>query len=117
MKTVQICVDLDGTLIHTDMLHESAFGLLKAAPLSVAKLPWLLLTKGKAELKQWISKQVDLDPSYYKDFVQWLRTQHALGRRLLLCTASDRSIAESIAKHLGYFDEVMASDGIVNLKR
>jgi hypothetical protein len=45
------------------------------APLSVAKLPWVLLTKGKAELKQWIAKQVDFDPSvlpYNQDFVQGL---------------------------------------------
>jgi phosphoserine phosphatase len=119
MMTRTLVVDLDGTLIHTDMLHESAFGLLKAAPLSVLKLPWILLTKGKAQLKQWIAQQVDFDPSvlpYNQAFVQWLREQHAMGRRLVLCTASDRSIAEPIAKHLGFFDEVMASDGAVNLE-
>jgi hypothetical protein len=117
MKNNPLCIDLDGALIHTDMLHESSFGLLKAAPLSVLKLPWVLLTKGKAELKQWIAKQVDFDPSvlpYNQDFVQWLREQHALGRRLVLCTASDRSITESIVKHLGFFAEVMANDGTVN---
>jgi len=116
---IPIVIDLDGSLIHTDMLHESAFGLLKAAPLSVAKLPWILFTKGKAKLKQWISAQVEFDPSvlpYNQNFVQWLREQHSMGRRLILCTASDRSIAESIAKHLGFFDEVMASDGTVNLE-
>lgn len=119
LKSELLAVDLDGTLLHTDMLHESAFGLLKAAPLSVVKLPWILLTKGKAQLKQWIAKQVDFDPAvlpYNQDFVYWLREQHALGRRLVLCTASDRSIAEPIAKHLGFFDEVMASDGVVNLE-
>lgn len=95
MSQLPLCVDLDGTLIHSDILHESTFGLLKAAPLSVAKLPWVLLTKGKAELKQWIARQVDFEPSvlpYNQNFVKWLREQHALGRRLVLCTASDRSI-------------------------
>lgn len=119
MNQTPLAIDLDGTLLHTDMLHESAFGLLKAAPLSVAKLPWILLTKGKAQLKQWIAKQIDFDPAvlpYNHDFVQWLREQHATGRRLVLCTASDRSIAEPIAKHLGLFDEVMDSDGAVNLE-
>lgn len=52
LKSELLAVDLDGTLLHTDMLHESAFGLLKAAPLSVVKLPWILLTKGKVQLKQ-----------------------------------------------------------------
>lgn len=101
------------------MLHESAFGLLKVSPWSVAKLPWVLLTKGKAVLKQWIAKQVTFEPAalpYNHDFIGWLRVQHSLGRRLILCTASDRSIAEPIAAHLGFFDEVMASDGAVNLE-
>lgn len=98
-----LCIDNDGKLIHTDILHEIAFGLLKAAPLSAAKQPWVLRTKCKAELKQWIAKQVDFDPSvlpYNQYFVQWLQDQHALGRRLLLCTASDRSIAEMDAAKL-----------------
>jgi 4-hydroxybenzoate polyprenyltransferase/phosphoserine phosphatase len=119
MKKYPLCIDLDGTLIHTDMLHESAFGLFKAAPLSVAQLPWVLFSKGKAALKQSIAKQVEFDASvlpYNYEFVRWLREQHALGRRLILCTASDRSIAEAIAKHFDFFDEVMASDGSVNLE-
>jgi 4-hydroxybenzoate polyprenyltransferase/phosphoserine phosphatase len=119
MEKYPLCIDLDGTLIRTDMLHESAIGMIKAAPLSVAQLPWVLLSKGKAKLKQWIAKQVEFDASvlpYNNDFVQWLREQHALGRSLILCTASDRSIAETIAKYFGFFDEVMASDGHVNLE-
>jgi hypothetical protein len=45
------------------MLHESAIGMLKAAPLSVAQLPWVLFFKGKAKLKQWIANQVEFDSS------------------------------------------------------
>jgi 4-hydroxybenzoate polyprenyltransferase/phosphoserine phosphatase len=119
MKNIPLCINLDGTLIHTDMLHESTIGMLKAAPLSVAQLPWVLLFKGKAKLKQWIAKQVEFDASvlpYNHEFVQWLREQHILGRRFILCTASDRSIAEAIAKHFDFFDEVMASDGKINLE-
>lgn len=119
IQSLPLCVDLDGTLIHTDMLHESAFALLKVAPVSVLALPWVLLTKGKAELKQGIAKQIQFDPAvlpYNLDFLDWLREQHATGRRIILCTASDRTIAELIAAHLGFFDEVMASDGTINLE-
>jgi 4-hydroxybenzoate polyprenyltransferase/phosphoserine phosphatase len=119
MTTPPLCIDLDGTLIHTDMLHESAFGLLKSSPWSVLKLPWVLLTRGKAALKQWMASKVEFDASvlpYHQDFLAWLRQQHASGRRLVLCTASDRSIANAIASHLGVFEEVMASDGAVNLE-
>jgi 4-hydroxybenzoate polyprenyltransferase/phosphoserine phosphatase len=116
---ISLCVDLDGTLIHTDMLHESAFGLFKISPWSCIKLPWILLTKGKAGLKEWIANQVEFDPSvlpYNQELIYWLREQQIQGRHLILCTASDRSIAERIALHLGFFDEVIASDGIVNLE-
>ena len=36
---VPLCVDLDGTLVRSDMLHESTLELLKTAPLSLARLP------------------------------------------------------------------------------
>jgi 4-hydroxybenzoate polyprenyltransferase/phosphoserine phosphatase len=114
-----LVIDLDGTLIRTDMLHESAFGLLKASPLSVLKLPWVLLTDGKAGLKQWIAAKVQFDPAalpYNLGLIEWLRVQKSNGRRLILCTASDHLIAEPIANHLGLFDEVMASNGAVNLE-
>src|SRR5207302_2386459 len=52
---------------------------------------------------------------YNSDLLEWLIKQRANGRKLILCTASDRSIAESIAQHLSLFDEVMASDGATNL--
>ena len=117
MDMVPLCVDLDGTLIHSDMLHETVLGLVRVDPLAAFRLPgWLL--RGKAELKQQIAKRVDFDPvslPYNLDFVEWLRHQHAAGRRLILCTASDGSIAQPIAAHLKVFDEVMASNGVVNL--
>lgn len=112
-----LVVDLDGTLILTDMLHESSLRLLRDAPWGVLAMPlWLL--QGKASLKQQIGRRVQLDASalpYNEPFVQWLRAQHAAGRRTVLCTASDRAIADAIALHLGCFDEVMASDGNTNL--
>jgi 4-hydroxybenzoate polyprenyltransferase len=119
MHPVIICIDLDGTLIKTDMLHESVFALLKVSPLSVLKLPWILFFKGKAYLKQYIANRVDIDPSvlpYNQEFIKYLRGQRALGRHLVLCTASDRSFALKIANHLGFFEDVIASDGIVNLE-
>ncbi len=114
-----LVIDLDGTLIRTDMLHESVFVLLKDSPLSVIKLPWILLIQGKAVLKQWIASQVQFEVSvlpYNQDFLAWLRQQHSSGRRLVLCTATDLSIADAIAKHLALFGEVMASNGTVNLE-
>ena len=44
-----LIVDLDGTLIHTDMLHESALRVFRDCPLEILRIPFLL-AKGKALL-------------------------------------------------------------------
>ncbi len=117
MSSNPLVVDLDGTLILTDMLHETALKALRESPLSVLKIPcWL--SRGKAVLKRKLADRTDFDAGalpYNKGFLEWLHTQKELGRRLILCTASDASIANAISKHLGVFDDVMASEGVVNL--
>lgn len=112
-----LVVDLDGTLLLTDMLHESAVGLLRAAPWSVLRIPFWL-AQGKAALKAELARRYVFDPAllpFNEPFVAWLCEQRASGRRLVLCTASDERIAEAVAAHLGLFDEVLASDGATNL--
>lgn len=112
-----LIVDLDGTLIHTDMLHESALRVFRTSPLQALLIPFWL-AKGKAVLKQRLASRADFDPTtlpYNFELLDWLKIQREGGRQLILCTASDLSIAEAIAKHLGIFDGVMASDGSTNL--
>ena len=112
-----LCVDLDGTLIHSDMLHESSLRLLGATPLSLLKIPFWLAS-GKAVLKRQLTDRLTFDPvalPYNEELIFWLRQKRSEGRRLVLCTASDRGVADAIAVHLDLFDEVMASDGVINL--
>ena len=57
-----LVVDLDGTLLKTDLLLESLLALLKQNPLYVFLLPiWLL--KGKAHFKEQIARYGQLDVS------------------------------------------------------
>lgn len=113
-----LAVDLDGTLIRTDMMWESLARLLRDRPLAALAIPlWLL--RGRAFLKQQLAARVRIDPvslPYHEEFLAWLKIQKASGRRLVLATASDIEMAKPIAKYLGLFDEVMASDGQVNLR-
>lgn len=112
-----LVVDLDGTLIHTDMLHETALKVVRESPLSALRIP-LWLSQGKAVVKQHLANRTDFDPAilpYNEALIDWLRAQKAAGRSLILCTASDQRIAQSIADHLQLFDDVMASDGETNL--
>lgn len=112
-----LVVDLDGTLVTVDLLQES---LLRVATTK----PWLLLQvfgwlrHGKAAFKQAVAEQVAIDPAhlpYSEAFLAWLWEQKKRGRELWLVTGSDRRVAEAVADHLGLFDQVLASDGRVNL--
>jgi 4-hydroxybenzoate polyprenyltransferase/phosphoserine phosphatase len=117
MSSLPLIIDLDGTLIHTDMLHESALRTLRDKPFEVLRIPFLL-ARGKAVLKRRLAQHGEFDAAslpYNTDLLEWLKQQRSDGRKLILCTASDRSIADAIASHLGVFDEVMASDGVTNL--
>ena len=116
-QLLPIAVDLDGTLLHTDTLHESAVDLLHHHPMQLLLLP-LWLMQGKAYLKQKLSSYVTLNPAtlpYNLQLIEWLKEQKQSGHRLILCTAADSKTAYAIAEHLNLFDEVMASDGHTNL--
>ena len=113
-----LCVDLDGTLIRTDSLHESLVAALRRAPWIALALPFWLL-RGRAALKRELAQRAGLDASllpYDAAVLALVRAERARGRRIVLATAADGAIAEAVAAHLGLFDEVIASDGVRNVK-
>jgi phosphoserine phosphatase len=112
-----LCVDLDGTLIRTDLLHESIVILLKRNPLIILALV-LWLFKGKAGFKDEVSKRVMIDPSilpYNQRVLNWVRGERNRGRYIVLATASNHRLAESVASYLDCFDEIVASDADGNI--
>ena len=115
---IQLCVDLDGTLIRTDLLWESLARLLRRNPFQLLSvLFWWM--RGRAHLKQQLNRRVTIDPAalpYHEPFLAYLREQKAAGRKLVLVTASDRDMALPVANHVGLFDEVLGSDGKTNLR-
>lgn len=113
---VPLCIDLDGTLIRSDTLVESLLELLRREPWAVLAIP-LWLAAGKANLKARIAERTSIDAEllpYREELVAWAREQSAL-RPVVLVTAAHRKIAEAVARHLGFFSEVMATES-VNLK-
>jgi hypothetical protein len=112
-----LCVTLDGALIRNDLLLESLLQLLKRSPLYLFRTP-LWLVRGKAVLKAQIAARVRIDPAtltYDKQFLAWLKGEHAAGRELWLCSAANEKFARAVAEHLGIFAGVIASDARVNL--
>jgi 4-hydroxybenzoate polyprenyltransferase/phosphoserine phosphatase len=112
-------VDLDGTLIKTDLLFESFLLSIKRNPFSLFR--WLIcLVRGKAHLKSELAKQVNIAPHrlpYQTQLLDFLMAEAVKGRPVYLATASDRKYADEIARHLdGIFCGVLASDGSTNLK-
>ena len=115
---IPLCVDLDGTLIKTDLLWESLARLLRRNPFQLL-LVLFWWTRGRAFLKRQLVRRVTIDPAalpYHEPFLAFLREQKATGRKLVLVTASDRDMALPVANHVGLFDEVLGSDGKTNLR-
>ncbi len=117
-ETRPLCVDLDGTLVKTDTFAQALLLLVRTRPVVLFSIPrWA--AKGLASLKQRVAQEVLLDPSVlpvHPDLLRFLRQEHAQGRELILVTASDEVPAQAIADHIGLFADVMASDGVTNLK-
>jgi len=115
---VPLCVDLDGTLIRTDILVRSVMALIRSKPFSSLQMPlWLL--RGRAYLKRQLALRTAFDPAalpYNVTLLDMLRKERENGRCLLLVTASDIIMAKPIADYLGLFDEVLGSDGTRNVK-
>lgn len=116
-RTTPLCVDLDGTLIKTDLLMEGVVLLLKKNIFYVFLLA-VWLSRGKAYLKQQVCRRVKFDVAalpYNQSLLNLLRVTRRSGRQILLVTAADRGIAEEVAAHLKLFCGVIASDGTTNL--
>lgn len=112
-----LVIDLDGTLTPTDTLVEAIVKLVKQSPLNLLRLPiWLM--KGKAAFKSHIAGQTRLSAEslpYREELLDYLRTQKAQGRRIILATASHKSVANEVSQHIGIFDGVIATETL-NLK-
>jgi len=113
-----IVVDLDGTLIKTDLLFESANQFITRHPFRLATLlKWL--TQGKSYLKAQLAQDYSIDATslpYNRNLISWLSEERQQGRKIILATASHKLLAEAVANHLGLFDEVVATEGDINLK-
>lgn len=112
-----LCVDLDGTLVHADLLFEMFVRYIKKNPLRVFKvIGWF--ARGPACIKARLAQEVELDvrtlPTNAR-FIEWLQGEKKAGRKLVLCTAANESIATKVAAYFGLFDEVIASCDATNI--
>lgn len=115
---VPLVVDLDGSLLRTDLLHESAVNAVARSPRAALAAVPALLRGDRAALKRRlaVAAPVDAETLPLRDeVVTYLREEKARGRRLVLATAADELLARPVAERVGLFDELLASDGRRNL--
>ncbi|MFW5682618.1 MAG: haloacid dehalogenase-like hydrolase, partial [Phycisphaeraceae bacterium] len=102
-----LCVDMDGTLVRTDLLWESVAQAARRRPLGLAAAATRLFA-GRAAFKRAVADVAmpgaDALP-YREELITRIKEARAAGRRTVLATASERRLGEAVAGHLGCFDE------------
>ena len=119
MPNIPLVVDLDGSLIHTDLLYESFLTSIKDG-VNHHRQTFAALCRGKAPLKAYLAEAGTIDYAllpFNAEVLELIREAKDAGRPVYLATASNRRHAEGIAAHFGFFDGVFSSDDTVNLAR
>jgi 4-hydroxybenzoate polyprenyltransferase/phosphoserine phosphatase len=113
-----LAVDLDGTLLRSDMLHETLWAAL-ALRSRLLGAAILALFRGRAALKAALADNVTIDPAtlpYDERVLARIDEWRAKGGYVVLVTATDVRLAQAVAEHLGVFDAVHGSTVDRNLK-
>lgn len=116
-RQIPIFVDMDGTLVKTDIAQE----LLVQSFKSRYKLKKLLSLafSGRSHIKRFLAENNEFSAElmpYNVEVIDYLKAEKEKGRKVVLATASDEIIANQIAEHVGIFDQVIASTPGNNLK-
>lgn len=112
-----ICVDLDGTLIRSDLSWDSAKKFVKKDFFNIFKLIFWYF-KGVPYLKYRVAREIKVDPStlpYNPEFLSYLVQKKSEGSKIYLATGSTEKYAKQVADYLQIFDGVFASDLKTNL--
>lgn len=117
--TAPLVVDLDGSLITSDLAMES---LVEVATRSVRLFFTtlaLLLLAPRAKLKAYLALHDRVDPArlvYRDSVVQLINEARAVNRPIILASAAHRSNVKQVADHLGLFDQYLGSTSRRNLR-
>ena len=118
LRPVPLVIDLDGTLLRTDLLLEGIIALLRRNPLMLLVM-LLWLPRGRAFFKRRIAEGAVLDVATLPAnaaLLAHIEAQKAAGQEIVLATAADELMALRALRRFPVFDRVVASDGVRNLK-
>lgn len=113
-----LVLDVDGTLLRTDLLFEGFWAGLGRNPFATLRLGLRHFTQParlKAELAALVALRTDLMP-VNPAVAELAQEAQAEGREVVLASASDLRLVRQLAAEQGFSPRVFASDGQVNLK-
>lgn len=116
-STPPLIVDLDGSLLRGDSLHEGVAASL-SRPGVLLGAARALATNGRAALKRYLADRADVDADLLpvnRAVLDFVRAEHESGRKIYLATGADSSLASAIARRFPEFDGSFGSDGTTNL--
>ena len=112
-----LVLDVDGSLLKTDMLFECLWAAL-------GRHPWLAikavcgLFSNRAALKQRLAELAALDVSLLPvrlEVLALIAPAQAKGREVILASGSDKSLVDALSQQLNLKSAPLASDGVINL--
>lgn len=118
-KINPLIIDLDGTLINSDLLFESTLSFIIKNPINAFKVVKYLFS-GKANLKYKIAQNIKINPKYLPyntKVIDLIKKEKAKSRKIILATASNYKYARQISDYLKLFDDVFASDKNTNFSK
>ncbi|WP_438987541.1 UbiA family prenyltransferase, partial [Marivivens donghaensis] len=108
-----LVLDIDGTLLRTDMLFENFWAGLGTDPIRTIKAGASLFRK-PARLKESIYNiadiRVDLLP-VNTEVLEFAKAAQADGREVILASASDERLVKALADHHGFDGAIGSKDG------
>jgi 4-hydroxybenzoate polyprenyltransferase len=113
-----LVVDVDGALVRSDLLWETAFRQFSRDPFSVFTIVARIFS-GKASVKHHLAQlATGFEPQflpYDESVLAYIRDAVTQGRSVYLASASNESLVKSITEHLGLFTGYFASNETHNL--
>jgi len=115
-NNIPLCVDLDGTYVRTDTLHEHLLTNVTQSTLKTL-LSFKEILKGKAQFKAELSNIKDFSAAHLpiNEQVVSLVSGQISERETILVTGASSQIATAVLKENDLFTSSISSDGLTNL--
>ena len=114
---VPLVVDVDGTLVSTDLLQEAALQFIARQPFQAFRI-FIWLMAGKSMLKTQLADRVSpgiQNIPLREEVVALIHKAQAESRPVYLASASDRRYVEDLAQRIGGIAGVFGTDPDANL--